>query len=113
LLSAVSPIANKGQQGDHKTPEGNYILDRHNPGSRFYRSIHVSCPTAEQIAAARQRDISPGGDIFVHGLPNGLGWLGRLHRRINWTDSCIAVTDAEMDEIWRAVPDGAPIVIRP
>ena len=108
-----SPVGNKGQQGDHKTPEGNYILDRHNPGSRFYRSMHVSYPTAEQIAAARQRGVSPGGDIFIHGLPNGLGWLGRLHRFIDWTDGCVAVTDKEMDEIWRAVPDGTPIEIRP
>ena len=107
------PAGNKTQQGGHKTPEGNYILDRHNPNSRFYRSIHVSYPTAEQIAAARQRGVSPGGDIFIHGLPNGLGWLGRLHRRIDWTDGCIAVTDEEMDEIWRAVPDGTPIEIRP
>jgi murein L,D-transpeptidase YafK len=73
----------------------------------------VSYPTAEQVAAARQHGVSPGGDIFIHGLPNGLGWLGHLHRRMDWTDGCIAVTDKEMDEIWRAVPDGTPIEIRP
>jgi murein L,D-transpeptidase YafK len=105
--------ATKRNKGINKTPEGSYILDHHNPQSRFYRSIHVSYPTAEQIAAARQRGVSPGGDIFIHGLPNGLGWLGRLHRRIDWTDGCVAVTDREMDEIWRAVPDGTPIEIRP
>ncbi|MBZ5567330.1 MAG: L,D-transpeptidase family protein [Acidobacteriia bacterium] len=108
-----NPVGKKAQQGDHKTPEGNYILDRHNPQSRFYRSIDVSYPTPDQIADARQHGASPGGDIFIHGLPNGLGWLGRPHRRIDWTDGCIAVTDREMDEIWRAVPDGTPIEIRP
>ncbi len=108
-----SPVGDKVQQGDHKTPEGNYILDRHNPSSRFYRSIHVSYPTTQQVAAARQRGVSPGGDIFIHGLPNGIGWLGRFHRAIDWTDGCVAVTNNEMDEIWRAVPDGTPIEIRP
>jgi len=51
--------------------------------------------------------------VFIHGLPNGFGWLGRHHLAIDWTDGCIAVTDEEMDEIWRAVPDGTPIEIRP
>ena len=65
------------------------------------------------IEAARQRGVSPGGDVFVHGLPNGYGWVGSSHRLKDWTDGCIAVTNAEMDEIWRAVADGTPIEIRP
>ncbi len=108
-----SPIGAKEQEGDHKTPEGHYLLDRRNPKSRFYKSIHVSYPNDQDKKRASERGVSPGGDIMVHGLPNGFGWLGATHRNMDWTDGCIAVTNAEMDEIWELVADGTPIEIRP
>ena len=108
-----SPAGAKEQEGDHKTPEGRYLLDRRNAKSRFYRSIHVSYPNEQDKTKASERRVSPGGDIMVHGLPNGFGWLGATHRAQDWTDGCIAVTNAEMDEIWELVPDGTPIEIRP
>lgn len=107
------PIGPKACQGDHKTPEGHYILDRRNERSRFYRSLHVSYPNADDRARAQKSGVDPGGDIMVHGLPNGFGWLGNTHRVRDWTDGCIAVTNEEMDEIWRAVADGIPIEIQP
>ena len=63
--------------------------------------------------AAAKRDVAPGGDIMIHGMRNGLGLIGRLHRQLDWTAGCIAVTNAEIEEIYRAVPDGTPIEIRP
>jgi len=107
------PLGRKVQEGDHKTPEGHYTLDRRNPHSRFYRSIHISYPDAEDRARAIKLGASPGGDIFVHGLPNGFGWIGASHRGKDWTDGCIAVTNEEMNEIWNAVADGTEIEIRP
>jgi murein L,D-transpeptidase YafK len=107
------PVGPKTRQGDHRTPEGTYILDRRNAHSQFYRSIHISYPNAQDGARAAKLGVSPGGDIYVHGLPNGFGWLGSAHRAKDWTDGCIAVTDQELDEIWRAVPDGTVIEIRP
>lgn len=104
------PVGPKARQGDHKTPEGIYVLDSRNPHSQFYKSIHISYPSAKDRAAARKSGVSPGGDVFVHGLPKGYGWVGASHRL---TDGCIAVTNEEIDEIWRAVPDGTPIEIRP
>lgn len=103
----------KTQQGDHKTPEGLYVLDSRNAHSQFYKSIHISYPNAHDRAAARAKGASPGGDVFVHGLPNGYRMVGAAHRLKDWTDGCIAVTDEEIDEIWAAVPDGTPIEIRP
>ena len=108
-----SPIGPKLQQGDHKTPEGSYTLDRRNDKSRFYRSIHISYPDEKDRANAAKLGVAPGGDIFLHGLPNGFGWLGGSHLAADWTDGCIAVTDREMDEIWRAVPNGTAIEIKP
>jgi murein L,D-transpeptidase YafK len=107
------PVGPKTRQGDHKTPEGVYILDFRNAHSQFYKSIHISYPSAHDRAFARQKGVSPGGDVFVHGLPNGFGVVGAAHRLKDWTDGCIAVTNREMDEIWRAVPDGTRIEIRP
>jgi murein L,D-transpeptidase YafK len=108
-----NPVGPKLQQGDHRTPEGLYVLDFRNFHSQFYKSIHISYPSARDRDAARKSGVSPGGDVFVHGLPNGYGFVGASHRLKDWTDGCIAVTNAEMDEIWKAVPDGTPIEIRP
>jgi murein L,D-transpeptidase YafK len=109
----ADPIGPKTRQGDHKTPEGNYVLDSRNPHSQFYKSIHISYPNPDDRAAARVKGVSPGGDVFVHGLPKGYGWVRASHRLKDWTDGCVAVTNQEIDEIWQAVADGTPIEIRP
>jgi murein L,D-transpeptidase YafK len=107
------PVGPKERQGDHKTPEGLYILDSRNPHSQFYKSIHISYPSERERSAARQKRVLPGGDVFVHGLPKGYGRVGAGHRATDWTDGCIAVTNQEMDEIRVAVANGTPIEIRP
>jgi murein L,D-transpeptidase YafK len=107
------PIGPKTRQGDHKTPEGIYILDRRNSHSQFYKAIHISYPSDQDRATARKNGVSPGGDVFVHGLPNGFGYAGAAHRLKDWTDVCIALTNDEIDEIWKSVADGTPIEIRP
>jgi murein L,D-transpeptidase YafK len=109
----VNPVGHKQQQGDRKTPEGKYVLDYKNPNSAFYRSIHISYPNNADREAAHRAGVSPGGDIMIHGIRNGLGWLGGLHRNRDWTDGCIAVTNAEIREIWSRVPDGTRVEIRP
>jgi murein L,D-transpeptidase YafK len=108
-----NPIGPKTRQGDHKTPEGTYVLDFRNAHSQFYKSIHISYPNERERAAARKMGVLAGGDVFVHGLPRGYGFVGASHRLKDWTDGCVAVTDEEMDEIWLAVADGTPIEIRP
>jgi murein L,D-transpeptidase YafK len=107
------PVGAKNKQGDHKTPEGDYVLDWRNPHGKFYKSIHISYPNAQDRASANKRGVSPGGDVFIHGLANGFAWIGSSHRLKDWTDGCIAVTNQEMDQIWHAVADGTPIAIRP
>jgi murein L,D-transpeptidase YafK len=112
IALGTDPLGPKTRQGDHKTPEGSYLLDRHNQRSQFHRSIHISYPNADDRTRARRLGVSPGGDIFLHGLPNG---YEPSHNQTfeDWTDGCIAVTDPEIDEIFRVVPDGTPIEIRP
>jgi len=108
-----SPVGPKTRQGDHKTPEGSYVIDSRNPASHYYRALHVSYPNPADRERARKLGVSPGGDIMVHGLPNGYGAIGKAHLLHDWTDGCIAVTNEEMDEIWKLVPVGTPIEIRP
>jgi murein L,D-transpeptidase YafK len=103
----------KQPQGDHKTPEGLYVIDSRNQTSRFHRALHVSCPNETDKERARKLGVDPGGAIMIHGLQNGLGWLGASQRLVDWTDGCIAVTDEQIEEIWRLVPNGTPIEIRP
>ena len=93
------PEGTKTQQGDGRTPEGEYRLDYRNPGSSFHKALHISYPEPADIESARSRRVDPGGLVMVHGMKNGLGWLGRLHRVMDWTDGCVAVTNGEMDEI--------------
>jgi len=108
-----TPVGAKTRQGDHKTPEGTYVLDHRNAASQYHRALQISYPNARDRAQAAKQNVSPGGDVFVHGLPNGYGWVGKGHRVKDWTDGCIAVTDEEIEEIRRLVPDSTPIEIRP
>lgn len=107
------PIGPKDRQGDGRTPEGRYRIDYRKEDSSFHRALHISYPRSDQVAAARQRGEPPGGLIMIHGLPNDAGWLGRLHLVSDWTNGCIAVTNDEIEEIWRVVPNGTPIEIEP
>ena len=108
-----NPVGPKTQQGDHRTPEGIYVLDHRNVHSQYYKSIHISYPNAADRARAAKLHVSTGGDIFLHGLPNGYGSVGSAHRLRDWTDGCVAVTDEEIDEIWKLVADDTPIEIKP
>ncbi len=101
----------KQREGDHETPEGLYTIDSRNARSHFHRSLHISYPNNEDRNRAQAAGVAPGGQIMIHGIQNGLGWLGPLQRTIDWTDGCIAVTDSEIDEIWNLVPNGTPIEI--
>jgi len=106
------PKGHKEQEGDERTPEGNYVLDYKKEDSSFYRAIHISYPNEEDKRSAAERGVDPGGAIMIHGQRNWLGWLSFITQRFNWTDGCIAVTNGEMDEIWDSVPVDTPIEIR-
>ena len=108
-----APEGTKEREGDHRTPEGRYVIDAHKLDSAFHRALHISYPSPADSAAAAQRGVKPGGDIMIHGLRNGLGWMGAFHRVVDWTAGCIAVTDKQIEEIYRTVPNGTPIEIRP
>lgn len=108
-----APIGPKEREGDQRTPEGEYQIDFHKENSDFHRALHVSYPEQRDMERASAAEVSPGCDIMIHGIRNGMGWIGAFHRRTDWTAGCIAVTDFEIEEIWRAVPDGTPIEIQP
>jgi murein L,D-transpeptidase YafK len=107
------PAGPKRIEGDHKTPEGNYIIDAKNPQSQFHLSLHISYPSAEDRQRAVKLGGQPGGAIMIHGLASQFAYLGPLHRQVDWTDGCVAVTNAEIEEIWKLVPVGTRVEIRP
>ena len=109
----ADPVGHKQAQGDEKTPEGQYILDYKNRNSKFYKSIHVSYPNAQDRKNARRLGVSPGGDIMIHGQANGYGWASPLVQFFSWTNGCVALSDKDMDKVWTAVDPGTPIEIRP
>ena len=108
-----NPIGHKQMQGDGKTPEGVYVINDKNPNSIAYKNLGISYPNETDIHNARQLGKSPGGDIKIHGLMNGWGFLGWLNRYSDWTAGCIAVTNSEMEELYRAVKIGTRIEINP
>lgn len=107
------PVGDKQYQGDMRTPEGRYTINDKNPNSGYHKNLGISYPNDADRQEARALGKSPGGDIKIHGLPNGRGHIGKLHRQSDWTWGCIAVTDEEVDELYEAVPIGTPIEIRP
>ena len=106
-------LAPKQKEGDARTPEGRYVIDSRNAASAYHKALHISYPNAEDRKRAAKLGVSPGGAVMIHGLPNGKGWVGAGHRLYDWTLGCIAVTDDEIEEIWRLVPTGTPVEIRP
>ena len=100
-----APSGHKVQEGDGRTPEGAYVIDRRNPYSRFHLSLGLSYPNARDIANARAMGVSPGGDIFIHGTPT------RAIGIPDWTWGCIAVQNDQMDEIYAMVKNGTEIVL--
>lgn len=101
-----APVGHKQQQGDERTPEGEYRISGRNPNSRFHLSLRVSYPNAVDRRQARLRGVDPGGDIMIHG-GNSPAWP------FDWTDGCIALTNAEIEEVWSLVPTGITIRIDP
>jgi tetratricopeptide (TPR) repeat protein len=108
-----NPEGPKERQGDNKTPEGIYHIDSRNKNSRYHLSLHISYPNEKDKKRARELGVSPGGDIMIHGIKNKMSWVGEDHADIDWTKGCIAVTDEEIEEIEKLVPNGTLVEIRP
>ncbi len=108
-----NPIGPKEKRGDNKTPEGTYIIDSRNNESEYHLSLHISYPNERDKMRAKELGVSPGGDIMIHGFKNGLTWAGASHTEFDWTKGCIAVTNEEMEEIYKLVPNGTVVEIRP
>jgi tetratricopeptide (TPR) repeat protein len=108
-----NPNGPKERQGDNKTPEGIYRIDARNRNSQFHLSLHISYPNEKDKKRARELGVSPGGDIMIHGIKNGFSWVGEQHVELDWTKGCIAVTDEEIEEIEKVVPNGTVVEIRP
>lgn len=106
-------LGRKVKSGDNKVPEGIYTIDGRNDHSKYFMSLKISYPEQRDIDEAKRRHVQPGKDIMIHGLKDELSWMGPMHRKLDWTNGCIAVTDEEIVEIWDAVPDGTKIEIRP
>lgn len=108
-----TPVGHKQREGDGRTPEGRYRVEYRNPASVAHLSLKVSYPEQADRDAAAARGEEPGGDIMIHGIMNGLGWAGSLHRLMDWTSGCVGVSNAEMEAIYARVDVDTPIEIRP
>ena len=111
-----APVGHKRERGDGRTPEGLYRIDYKKPESRFSQALHIDYPNERDRAEAVARGIDPGGAIYIHGQPieaTEHAFFRLKFARADWTDGCIAVTNAAMDEVYRSVREGTPILIRP
>jgi murein L,D-transpeptidase YafK len=110
---AKNPVGHKQYEGDYRTPEGYYTINSKNPKSVCYKNLGISYPDKEDISAAKNLGKTPGGNIKIHGILNGFGFIGKFHRWGAWTAGCIALTNEEMDELYYHTPVGTPIEIKP
>jgi len=108
-----NPLGHKQHEGDSRTPEGRYAIDARNPRSSFHLSLKISYPNRTDTRNARRKGLSPGGAIMIHGTPPGLASLNAMGFYTDWTAGCIAITNAEIEELFAAVRVGTPILIRP
>jgi len=113
IALGIRPIGDKQREGDFKTPEGRYLLDRRNPNSDFFLSIHISYPNASDRSEARELGVSPGGAIMIHGQPNEPKYSETFYSTQDWTNGCIAVSNSDMIDIWLMTGENTPIEIRP
>ena len=121
IMLGKSPVGSKLQRGDNKTPEGKYKIDWRNPKSSYYLSLHISYPNKTDSRNSAELGLDPGDNIFIHGLPNKVSALSGVERRIaesfllntDWTNGCIAVSNADMKVIWDLTPNGAELEILP
>lgn len=108
-----TPVGHKRFQGDERTPEGLYRINDRNPYSSCHKNLGISYPNERDREYARRAGRAPGGDIKIHGLPNGQGNIGKEHLLSDWTNGCVGVTDEEVDELYKYVGTGSPILILP
>lgn len=113
MALGFTPVGNKEKEGDGKTPEGIYKISGRNPKSSYHLSLRISYPNEEDKKRAAKQGVNPGGDIMIHGLPNGMGMIGKAHLLRDWTLGCVAVTNEEIKEIWDLVPNGTQVDIKP
>lgn len=111
IALGFSPEGHKEHEGDGRTPEGTYRIDRKNPASRYHLSLGISYPEKDDKEVAKRAGRPAGGDIMIHGLKYGA--IGKLHRLWDWTQGCIAVTNSEIEEIYNNVETGTAIEILP
>ena len=111
-----NPVGHKRERGDGRTPEGLYRIDYKKPESKFNLALHIDYPNGRDRAHAAARGADPGGSIYIHGQPAvaaELAYFRLKFSREDWTDGCVAVTNVEMDEIYRSVREGTAVLIRP
>lgn len=108
-----NPIGDKEFEGDKKTPEGVYFINAKNPNSGYYKNLGISYPNELDIEFSERLGKPTGGDIKIHGLRNGLGFIGKFQRWYDWTAGCIALTDREVNELYNTVIIGTKIEIKP
>jgi lipoprotein-anchoring transpeptidase ErfK/SrfK len=113
IALGAKPVGDKERAGDHKTPEGIFYINAHNPASKFHLALRISYPSDAHRARAAALGVDPGGDIMIHGLPKEFSEAGKKHLQNDWTNGCVALSNQEIEEIWQAVPDGTPVQIKP
>lgn len=113
IALGIRPVGDKESEGDFRTPEGSYLLDRRNPNSDFFLSIHISYPNRDDARQAQAKGLSPGGAIMIHGQPNLPTRSEAYYRTQDWTNGCIAVSNSDMIDIWLMTKNNTPIEILP
>ena len=113
IALGISPLGHKMREGDGKTPEGLYFIALKNPQSSYHLSLKISYPSKQDVDTAKSKGFKPGDNIMIHGIRNGLGWIGNYHSLVDWTRGCIAVSNDAIEEIYSSIKVGTIVEIKP
>src|SRR5579863_5224289 len=113
IALGLSPTGAKAHRFDFRTPEGHYVIDFRRQHSHYFKALHISYPSSEDLKRSASLHLPAGGDIFIHGEPNRPTKPDSYYRTRDWTNGCVALSDEDLQDVWDLTAGPTPVDIVP
>jgi murein L,D-transpeptidase YafK len=113
IALGLSPTGAKEHEWDFRTPEGSYIIDFRQEHSHYFKALHISYPSSEDLKRSSALHLPPGRDIFIHGEPNQPTKPVSYYKTRDWTNGCVALSDEDLQDLWNLTAGKTRVEIVP